>query len=336
MTRVLYFDKLNILSCLAVVLLHANGFVHSYIKDNWWWLHVLIEVICYFGVPVFFMLSGAKLLGYTKKYSTVDFYKKRFIKTVIPYILWTIFFYNFSVVLLHYDFRWQNFIEDLTTGHIPLTNYWFFIPLFFLYLFMPFFSKLVLNLNQRFLVFLCILLIIFQSILPTLYYTVGLSFNPSLPIAGFAVYLFLGYLIANYDLEKQSSIFWSVGIIALLSLLFRYCYVFNNTQKDLFLFTYLGVYAIFPAIFIFMAAKKWGKTIKRDTNNEKQVEIWSWLSSKTFGIYLLHMFFIRVLSFRMSSQSPWFILISFIVALGLSFIITSGLQKYKYTRFLVP
>lgn len=201
---------------------------------------------------------------------------------------------------------------------------------------MPFLSKLVLSLSQRFLIFLCILLILFQSIFPTIYYLLGLDFKPYLPIAGYALYLFLGYLIANYDIEKKISIFWTVGFIAVLSLLFRFVYVFNSPLKDSFFFMYFGVYAVFPSVFIFMCAKKWCTTINNNKKKEKNETVWVWLSCKSFGIYLLHMFFLRVLSFRMSSQSPWYILFGFIGSLVFSFLVTTILQKNKYTKFLVP
>lgn len=60
--RVLYYDFLNILATVAVVYMHCNGLVHTY-SDTWAWRQALIiEVLCYWAVPVFFMLSGATLI----------------------------------------------------------------------------------------------------------------------------------------------------------------------------------------------------------------------------------------------------------------------------------
>lgn len=33
--RVLYFDVLNVISCISVVCMHSNGYVHSFAKDEW-------------------------------------------------------------------------------------------------------------------------------------------------------------------------------------------------------------------------------------------------------------------------------------------------------------
>ena len=72
--RVLYFDILNIISCIAVVYLHCNGIVHNFTNTLAWKEALVIEVLCYFAVPVFLMLSGANLLNYKNKYDTKTFF----------------------------------------------------------------------------------------------------------------------------------------------------------------------------------------------------------------------------------------------------------------------
>ena len=65
--RVLYFDLLNIFATIAVVYLHCNGIVHTYTKGMSWAASLIIEVIFYWAVPIFFMLTGAKTLNYRVK-----------------------------------------------------------------------------------------------------------------------------------------------------------------------------------------------------------------------------------------------------------------------------
>ena len=67
--RILYLDIINVVSCFSVVALHCDSYIHQYNHaDNIWWLRVLINVLFYNAVPLFFMLSGATLVGYHKKY----------------------------------------------------------------------------------------------------------------------------------------------------------------------------------------------------------------------------------------------------------------------------
>ena len=328
--RIEYYDKLNVISCFAVVLLHANGFVHAFIKDDWWWLRVLIEDVCYFGVPVFFMLSGATLLNYREKYSTRTFYKKRFLKALIPFLIWSTVFYVFNCVGLHAPFEIRQLIDDITTGHIPLTNYWFFIPLFGLYIFMPYLSSMVMNISKRMLLCLCVLLISLQTIFPFIYSFIDVPFKPSFPIAGYAFYLFLGYYISRFFNKSNKKILYIFGLLCVASLLYRYVSVFSSDSRDPFMFSYMGIYAVFPAIFIFMLAKT------SESYNGRANAFWSWMAKKSFGIYLLHMFFIRMLAFVWNNQNPWYILVAFVLAYSASLLITALMQRVKYLKFLVP
>ena len=57
----------------------------------------MIESVFYSAVPVFFMITGATLMDCRKRYSTAVFLKKRFTRTVIPYLGWVLFELVFCV-----------------------------------------------------------------------------------------------------------------------------------------------------------------------------------------------------------------------------------------------
>ena len=75
--RLYYIDILNILSCFAVVVLHCSGGVFYYQKTRLWFIYMFLQTVAHFAVPVFFMLTGANLLDYRKKYDTKTFFIKR-------------------------------------------------------------------------------------------------------------------------------------------------------------------------------------------------------------------------------------------------------------------
>ena len=254
--RIAYFDILNVLSCFGVVCLHSNGYVHSFVKDSWWWLRVLVEVLFYFAVPVFFMLSGATLMTYRERYSTTKFIQKRFTKAVIPYLLWGVFF---IIVHSFYDsssISMGGIIMSITTGKIPYTNYWFFIPLFLLYVFIPFLSLMVVRMNFRQMTCLIAVMFLFQSLLPTLYAIMGQEFKILLPLGGYFIYALLGYYMATFDIEKNNKLCYAVFLIAILSMMVRYWLLYISNEKEPILFTYFGLYSIFPASAVFLLFKK--------------------------------------------------------------------------------
>lgn len=88
--RVLYYDVLNIVACMAVLLLHFNGISHTYKATGAWAQSIVVESAFYWAVPIFFMLSGATLLRYRERYSTKTYLLKRFKRAVVPFLTWSI------------------------------------------------------------------------------------------------------------------------------------------------------------------------------------------------------------------------------------------------------
>ena len=64
MKKKIYIQILGVIACLAVVAMHVNGCFWQFSYDRYWITANIIECICYFAVPIFFMISGATLLNY--------------------------------------------------------------------------------------------------------------------------------------------------------------------------------------------------------------------------------------------------------------------------------
>lgn len=332
MSRIVYFDILNVIACFSVVCMHCNGWIHKFSHDDLWGVRVLIEVACYFAVPVFFMLSGATLLNYRQRYSTTEFYKKRFIRTVIPYFFWSITFYTIYLFRGNRPFGWKETITRFTTGEIPYTFYWFFIPLFLLYLFLPFFSLMVEKLKNSQLLFLCLLLFIFQSVIPTISSIANLNLSFQVPIAGYVIFMFLGYLLANNDYDSNNKFFSVLSVVSFLLLASRYYLVYQLNEKNETFFSYFGLYSILPSIWVFLFIKRIAKPLQL----ERFSKTWRFLASKSYGVYLLHTFFIVVLEQFIPMNSLLFMTIGVIVIYLSSILITYLLQQNKYTDYLLP
>lgn len=57
-------DVVNIAACVAVVALHVNGGIWGFARNLNWAMMLITECVCYWAVPVFFMITGATLLEY--------------------------------------------------------------------------------------------------------------------------------------------------------------------------------------------------------------------------------------------------------------------------------
>lgn len=84
------YDLLRILSAVAVVFIHINQYYMALPNQKSFTVCLcenIIEVFTRFCVPCFFMLSGAFLLSNPKNKNYKSFYKNRFKKIVLPYLI---------------------------------------------------------------------------------------------------------------------------------------------------------------------------------------------------------------------------------------------------------
>lgn len=142
--RIIYYDLLNVVACISVIAMHCNGIVHSYANTIEWKESLVVEVIAYWAVPIFFMLSGATLIEYRAKYTTRTFLKKRVEKTLIPFVAWSflmLLYKCFNGVISYNALSVKEVFSRFINCSIE-NVYWFFVPLFAVYLCIPVLSSL--------------------------------------------------------------------------------------------------------------------------------------------------------------------------------------------------
>jgi len=155
------------------------------------------------------MLSGATLMNYRKRYSTVMFCKRRVKKIVIPYIFWSLFYLIFYIVCGDITItnaedlviRVVNSVTAYDSNHI----FWFFSALINVYLCMP---LLLLIANERFAKLRWYLIgigVITRMVLPLVSQFTPISFreHSKLYVMGdYLLYALLGYQLYIYKVNK--------------------------------------------------------------------------------------------------------------------------------------
>ena len=144
---------------------------------------------------------GATLIPYREKYSTKVFMKKRIVKTVIPFVIWTFISLGFKMMLGMITFKWTfpdiiNLFVNTTAENV----YWFFIPLFMIYLSMPVLS--LINKNLKILIYIFVVSFVLYSVYPVACLCLHIPKNGSIimPVAG-------GYLmLALWDISFRLSV----------------------------------------------------------------------------------------------------------------------------------
>ena len=276
--NIAYFDLLNVICCLSVVMMHYSQLVHYTdisLCQN------ITDTIYLFAVPVFFMLSGATLFNYRNRYSTKTFFKRRINRTFIPFIFWSIIWFIICVFVqsktsfLSLKGCIDGFINTRFNG-----VYWFFFPLFALYLEIPMLSLLAASKEgEKMLYFLTVILISFEAIINPLLKGLSIQLNSTF-VNGIALptlYGILGYILSTKDIDKSFRyILYGSSVILLATKIYLSTY-----YPDLNIWSLTDIATLTEAstIFVFI------KYIKIPNNLYSIVHQ---LASFSFGVYLVH------------------------------------------------
>lgn len=338
--RVLYFDILNILACIAVVFLHCNAQVHTYVPESYWAQSLVIEVLFYWAVPIFLMLTGANNMCYREKYTTREFLSKRMKKLIIPLMFWSLFIYALQSFVLKTNTGfslvgymggvWNNSIEPI---------YWFFSLMISITLAMPVLSCL--KECRDVLWYAVIVAFILNCFGPVVFSLIGKTWNwgVNIPVLGGSlIFVVLGYLLATQDINKK--IRHAIYAIALFCLCFRYGQIFISSANlgyvDRTLFNYNSFTAIFPAVAVFLFIKNidWNKTLV--VKHSQQLAT---ISGCSFGVFLIHKiildyFFIGYLGLTYNRLLVRLILPVFLYLLSVAIVFI--IKKIPYVKNIVP
>lgn len=338
-------DFISVISALAVTFLHANNCFWTFSRERYWITANIIESVCFFAVPLFFMMSGITLLDYRKKYSTKAFIRKRIKKVVIPYLFWSILgiMWTYGLFSSRYGSPGITFIQiinKLLNGS-GISFYWFFIPLFMIYFSIPFISEI--KSKQRIKLFsgYIIIFLIINGTLPLLnnIFKIGLNLEKwRIPVlGGYLVYPLAGYVIYNVTFTKgQKYLLYSLGICGLLVMILGtyYSSLSINAVNNLFKGD-LNIPCMFYAFAMFMFLKEIFPLISKSKLLFKLIWI---LRHYTFSIYLLQFFVLESISLfiLVDHRSIFYrLLCPFFVSVVIIFV-TKILRLSKLGRIVLP
>ena len=285
--RVLYFDVMNILACIAVVFQHHNSHMHSFDGSFSWTVSLAMECLLYWSVPIFLMISGANLLGYHNKYDTKTFFRKRFMRVVIPWLLWSLVMLVWKIITgqLKQEPSLQYCLKLLLSNNVE-GIYWFFGTLFLLYLGTPLLSRLT---PYRKLLWYTVAVIFgLSAIQPILgeYLPIPPAIIDSLRNS-LVIYYLLGYLLNTTQLTKKQRIALYLAAVISVAIRFSVSYVTSVEAQATTLVVrgnkMCNAIVASSALFVFWKQVRWEKWIPRKIQAMLPV-----LASYSFGVYLLH------------------------------------------------
>ena len=356
-----HIDELNItraLAILAVLLIHSTSTPVTALSNEskLYPFYVFFNIFPKFAVPVFIFLSGFVLFynyiqkDFTKKL-IVRFYKKRVTQILIPYLIFSVFYYTAVQFYVTHDFSltWHalfsfEFLEKLLIGKAYTHLYYIFIMVQF-YLMFPLFLYILKKkpaLSPHLIWIGFALQWIFIQLNAEFWqypYRGSISFSY---IFYFLAGAFLGIYFEKYKLwlhlkKENFPIFiyfvWALWLVSTIYNIYLYYYVFSSQ-------TYLANSITFELVFQLQSITACIVLLQLsfwiyDKGNKAFVNGLINLGTLSFGIYLLHPFFLLIYrQIPISGNSMLFHVWSvggFLVALFITWLVVFLMGKYfKY------
>ncbi len=300
--KYIYLEVLRIIAIFFVIFNHTQYkgfflFASMPIGSFKFWLYMFISVFCKFAVPVFFAISGALLLDEKKEITIKDIYVKRIPRYLMLLIIYSLFYYVHYLVKYAYSPDWHHFFELLYSSKVEYHLLFLYQYIAFLMI-LPFLKSLVKSLSDRSFIYLFILSIIINGILPILeFYLFNgvLSLNDALKLLGFlstiVVYPSLGYYMHHRITREHAKtvlrILWPINLFSIVIVCMATYKrgILNNGFSDVSSQLFYPCFNEINCCTIFLTTKY--LIVSKQFLPRIQFAVLS-LSKCTLGIYLLH------------------------------------------------
>ena len=215
-----YITFISVISAVSVLILHTNGCFWAFSSTARYWRSAnIVECVFYFAVPLFYMISGITLMDFYDRTTLKGYFFKRFLKAGLPFLAWSLIglaekICIHSIAVEDVDLK---FIYQGITGTSIVDIYWFFTPLFVVYLCMPLYAAVDKSKRKTVFTYVVIAGFVLNILVPFLksVFSIHLNTPYNVPVAsGALIWLPLGWLLHNCEIKK-----WHKGLIYALAVL---------------------------------------------------------------------------------------------------------------------
>ncbi len=340
--RLFWPDFIRAIAIAGVVMIHTtspliNRYGQTASAD--WWTALLVGTLARVTVLLFFLLTGALYLG--RVLEPLRFLKSRAVKILTPFFFWSLVYDYRHLRPLTLPAIWQSLLRILqenSSGHL-----WFFYTLIGLYCFLPILQTFVRAAEERDIRYYLWLWFIVTGLFPLLDLLTEIypGFDLRM-VTGFSGYLLLGYWLTRFGTEKhvrqRAEALYAGGFILTLAAIWSMSR--SDGQINAWAFGYLKPHIILMTGAAFHLLRDFA--LRHENGLQRRFgRLIAVLSRTSFGIYLVHFVFIRLLGkFGISplTLGPAWVAIPVFwsLVLGLSLAFTWALQKIPGLRLLAP
>lgn len=304
--RINSFSYIRAIACIAIIVLHtfASASILFWnqigVLTNAW--SRAISNVLMWTVPCFVMTTGALLLEESRKLTYEKLFKKYILRILAALVIFTMVFRGFDMIMdgeqvgIGILLSW---IYELFTG-TSWSHLWYLYLLIGLYFMMPFYRKIA-QFSEKFDIrYLLIIYVVFVSVLP-LTNLINLRSGFYIHVSTiYPFYLFCGYAIHKGIIKVNqwlavAAVFFSSCLIVVLTII-RWTDSIDVMEQ---LWGYSSIFVVVQAVGIFALFDK----IKGKGSGLIHKFLLN-IDRCSFGIYLIHMIFIRWI-LRYMSFNPY-------------------------------
>ncbi len=177
----IYLELIRIIAILFVIYNHTNKRGYTYFTtllpntSILYWCSMAISAMCGVAVPLFFMVSGATLLGKDESIRTI--WSKRIQRIILVLVCFSFIQYlNKPLNLRIQEFNFHEFCTKLL-GEGVIIPYWYLYSYLGFLVGLPFIRAIARQISKREILYLIILSIFFDGIIPILGYLITKNSN---------------------------------------------------------------------------------------------------------------------------------------------------------------
>jgi surface polysaccharide O-acyltransferase-like enzyme len=318
----------------------ASNWISAPVESfEWGWFNIYNSLVR-FCVPAFVMISGIFFLNPNKEIRLSVLFKKYILRIVIAFLAWSFIYASSGFIfdlIKGEGLKWKQLATETILGQ---THLWFLYMIAGLYLIVPFLKKI--TAHKHLTEFFLILWFVFSIAIPTIQEIPVFSKSTVITdklnlnfVLGFSGYFVMGYYLNAYKLSRKmefiSYVMGGVGVVATILI----TQILSTSRGEPIRIYYdnfkPNVMLVAIAIFVFFSQR-----ISKIQFSDKCKTIITTVSAYSFGMYLVHYFFIilfektgfSTMLFNPIVSVP---LISVCIFLG-SFCIVYLLKKFKFIR----
>lgn len=294
--RKVYLDALRILAMLLVIFNHLPGYMLFQISGGVkGWIYTFITMFTRINVPIFFMISGALLLGKQESLSVI--FKKRVARIVLVLALFSALTYSVSEYPV-IQFDWKVYVQKLLAGSIS-TPYWFLYTYIGFLISLPYLRKIAAGFSKKDFLYLLIIRFVLVGLIPLVNYITSLYFSFPIRMSSdlkllimterLFFYPLMGYYLGQVlDITKIKGKHLAVLLAAfLLSIVIPSAVTIHQGRNGTFTQNYVQMFDYIIAICVFVAARIVFKNERTPSQMNIIEKCICAIGPLTMGMYLL-------------------------------------------------